>query len=177
MAIEALMPTKDKSFRHQAGHDLECLLNTILTVCHYTIGPSGQLHEAVEGDQDIKFNSWFTMGNQLELASTKSITLEAFNTFVQPILPQYWQDFTLFLRRLIQGTWKDKPYLEHPNVATHQAYHDILKEALAKYILEERNLPVVYAFVPKAKHPIEDDQLLRHSKRLHGNEAELVMLP
>jgi hypothetical protein len=117
------------------------------------------------------------MGNQLELASTKSITLETFNTFVQLILPQYWQDFTPFLCHLIQAMWKDKPYLEHLNVATHQAYCDILKEVLAKYILEERNPPAVYAFVPKAKHPIEDDRLLRHSKQLHGNEAELVMLP
>ncbi len=43
MAIEALKPTPDNLFRHHAGHDLECLLNTMLTVCHYTVGPGGQI--------------------------------------------------------------------------------------------------------------------------------------
>lgn len=166
MALEALMHTETptKPFKHHAGHDLECLLNTMITICHYTVGP-GKLREAVAGDERIQLNKWFTNANRVDLAATKSIILEAFNSFIKPVLPKYWEDFAPFLFRLIQVTWKNKPFMECENTATHQAYRDILKEALAKYTLEEKDPPAAYAFVPMAKRPIEDSRSHRRSKR------------
>lgn len=157
MAIESLLSTPDKPFIHHAGHDLEGLLNTILTICHYTVGPGGQLRRAVVGDEDIQLNHWFTKETRLGLACSKSITLEAFDTCIKSALPQYWLDFAPFLQRLIQATWNGYPYLENPNIATHQAYRKILTDALDMYNREEDSMPAAYAFVPAAKRLAESD--------------------
>ncbi|KAF8971030.1 hypothetical protein BDZ97DRAFT_1753385 [Flammula alnicola] len=177
MAIEALKPTDNHQFRHHAGHDLESLLNTMLTICLYTIGPGGKLRVAAAGDDEIKLNEWFTTSRRMVLAATKSITLEAFNTLITPHLPKYWEDFAPFLRELINATWDKKPFLESPNIAKHQAYRDILKRALAKYTLEEKEPLAPYATLPKGKRPIEDSQPLRFSKRLRQSTAEVVVQP
>jgi hypothetical protein len=174
MAIQALMSTSKKEpFIHNAGHDLECLLNTILTLCHYTTGPCGQLREIVSNSEKVKLNDWFTTDDWCMLATTKSITLEAFETFIGPALPDYWKDFTPFLKRLIDATWNSKPFLQSPNVATHDAYGDILKDALNKYTLEEKTSLGPYAFVPVKKRPFnyEGDQAFRNSKRLRQSES------
>lgn len=173
MAIQALMSTSKKPFIHDAGHDLECLLNTILTLCHYTTGPCGQLREIVPNSEKIKLNDWFTTDDRRTLAATKSITLEAFDTFIGPALPDYWRDFTPFLQRLIDVTWNNKPFLQSPNVATHEAYRNILKDALNKYTLEEKTSLGLYASVPVKKRPLnyEGDQVFRNSKRLRQSES------
>jgi hypothetical protein len=180
MAIQALISTPNKPFVLDAGHDLECLLNTILTLCHYTTGPCGQLREIVPNSAKIKLNDWFTMDDRSDLAATKSITLEAFDTFIGPALPDYWKDFTPFLQRLINVTWNNKPFLESPNVATHKAYRNILKDALDKYTLEEKTPLGLYAFVPVIKRPVhyEGDQKfkrLRQSER--GGPSQKKMRP
>ncbi|KJA13689.1 hypothetical protein HYPSUDRAFT_114335, partial [Hypholoma sublateritium FD-334 SS-4] len=104
MAIKSLKPTQNNLFRHHAGHDLECLLNTMLTICHYTNGPSGNLRQAITGDEEITLNRWFVTDNRLQLATLKSITLEAFELLILPYLPHYWADFAPFLHRLIEAT-------------------------------------------------------------------------
>jgi hypothetical protein len=173
MAIEALMSTPKKPFIHKAGHDLECLLNTILTLCHYTTGPCGQLREIVPNSEKVKLNEWFITDDWCALAAAKSITLEAFETFIGPALPDYWKDFTPFLKRLINTTWDNKPFIECRNVATHEAYRNILKDALNKYTLEEKTLLGHYASVPSKKRPFnsEADQVFRNSKRLRQSES------
>lgn len=130
MTIESLLLTLNKPFIHHSGHNLEGLLNTILTICHYTVGPSGQLYKAIAGDEDIQLNHWFTKETHLGLACSKLITLKAFNTCIKPVLLEYWLDFAPFLQRLIQVMWKGYPYLKSPNIANHQAYHKILLDAL-----------------------------------------------
>ena len=170
MAIEVLDP--QPGFTHRPGHDLESLLNSMLTICHYTTGPGGQFRQPLPGDERIRFNTWFTTSNRDDLACTKSITLEAFKTRIKPHLPQYWQDFAPFLTRLIKKTWNELPYLEHPNVATHTAYRDILNEALEMYARVDKDTPCAYAFVPPSKRPREDPPPeVRHSKVRRGSKG------
>ncbi len=171
MAIEVLDP--QAGFTHRPGHDLESLLNTMLTICHYTTGPGGKLRQPLPNDERIRFNTWFTTSNHDDLAFIKSITLEAFKTRIKPHLPQYWQDFAPFLARLIEATWNGYPYLEHPNVATHTAYRAILKDALGMYAQIDKDTPSVYALVPPSKRPREElasDQV-RHSKARRGSKG------
>jgi hypothetical protein len=111
MAIQALMSTFERPFVYHAGHNLECLLNTIVTLCHYTTGPCGQLCKIGPNSAKIKLNNWFITDNWHLLATTKLITLEAFKTFITPALPNYWKDFTLYLQHLINMMWNDKPFL------------------------------------------------------------------
>ncbi|KAF9477569.1 hypothetical protein BDN70DRAFT_881054 [Pholiota conissans] len=172
MAIESLKPTAKNCFKHNPGHDLESLLNTMLTLCLYTTGPGGQLRVAVEGDQHIKFNKWFSISDRFDLAIAKSITLEAFELLIKPHLPEYWQDFAPFLHRLIEVTWNDKPFLMHPNCATHQAYRNILKEALEKYSTEETRPLAPYAAIPinKQKRHAENGRLPPMGKRQRTSE-------
>jgi hypothetical protein len=147
------MSTSERLFVHHARHDLECLLNTIVALCHYTTGPCGQLCKIVLNSEEIKLNDWFTTDDQRALATIKLITLEAFETFITLALPDYWKDFTPFLQCLINVTWNNKPFLQCPNVATHEAYHNILKDALNKYTLEEKTSLGLYASVPEKKCP------------------------
>jgi hypothetical protein len=153
MAIQALLSTFERLFVYHAGHNSKCFLNTILTLCHYTTGPCGQLCKIGLNSAEIKLNDWFTMDDQCSLANTKLITLETFKTFTTPALPNYWKDFTPYLQCLINVTWNNKPFLQCPNVATHKAYRNILKDALNKYTLEEKTLLGLYASVPEKKCP------------------------
>lgn len=139
MAIELVQPTP--TFQHRACHDLESLLNTILTICHYTVGAGGQLRQPTHGDDGMLFNKWFSTADREQLACTKSITLEAYKTRIYPRLPEYWQDFSPFLVRLIKATWDGMPYLEHPNVATHEKYREVLRDALEYFEGTERPVP------------------------------------
>ena len=164
MALEALMASPTKPFVHHAGHDLESLLNTILTVCHYTVGPNGKLRkdssddsEDGEDSSNVKLNHWFIEGDRTDLAVWKTATLEAFNTFIQPALPAYWQDFAPYLQRLINATWADKPFIEKPNTATHQGYRNILTEALNYYVQHETSPLSPYASFTPAKRQRADD--------------------
>ncbi|KAF8342367.1 hypothetical protein F5887DRAFT_887411 [Amanita rubescens] len=155
MAIGMLAPLP--GFVHTPGHDLESLLHSMLTICHYTIAASGKHRQPVPGDERINLNLWFSTKDLDQLACTKSLTLEAFNTRIKPCLPPYWQDFAPFLARLIKATWGENyPYIEHPNIATHTAYRDILKEALEMYAQIDKNTPCVYALVPSTKRPREE---------------------
>ena len=164
MSLEALMSSPTTPFVHHAGHDLESLLNTILTVCHYTVSPNGQLrkHETAE-DSKIKLNHWFVEGDRTDLAVWKTATLEAFNTFIQPALPAYWQDFAPFLQLLINATWADKPFIEKPNTATHQGYRNILTEALNYYVQHETSPLSPYASFTPAKCQRADNTEKAHS--------------
>ncbi|KAF9470602.1 hypothetical protein BDN70DRAFT_821141 [Pholiota conissans] len=180
MAIKALRPTPEQMFRHHAGHDLECLMYTMLTICMYTTGP-GELRkpEKVDNNKDFNFNSWFHTADRQALASLKWLTLSVPNLFIKPFIPKYWEDFVPFLMELIDATWeKDKNYLENPNIATHQAYRDILKRALAKYTEEEDDkLLAPYAAIPPKlpeKRPSEDNQPSQRSKRLRLNTSTTV---
>ncbi|KAF8155840.1 hypothetical protein B0H34DRAFT_808831 [Crassisporium funariophilum] len=175
MALEALLAAdRGTTFVHTAGHDLECLLNTILTICHYTIGPCGQLRELDPKGPQIQLNKWFSTENWKDLASLKSITLEAYDSHIEGAIPPYWKDFGPFLRRLISVTWDGLPFMEHRNIATHQAYRDILKDALEKYASEEKQTVLgPYAFIPTKKRPFnsEDDQGFQPSKRSRRSKS------
>ena len=118
-------------------------------------------------------NEWFTTDERRALAATKLITLEAFHTFIELVLPDYWKDFAPFLQHLIDMTWNDKPFLQCPNVTTHKAYCNILNDALNKYALEEKAPLGLYASIPMKKCPFnyDSDQVFRHSKRLHQSES------
>ncbi|KJA21040.1 hypothetical protein HYPSUDRAFT_120945, partial [Hypholoma sublateritium FD-334 SS-4] len=105
MAIEALMSSPTKPYLPHGRHDLEALLNTILTVCHYTEGPGGELRKHNgDGDKTLKLNRWFVEVDLVDLAIWKTATLEAFNTFIGLALPIYWQDFAPYIHRLIEAT-------------------------------------------------------------------------
>lgn len=176
MAIKPLFAASEGTeFKHNAGHNLESLLNTMLTVCLYTTGPCGELREdSIKPRELIKMNEWFIEKDRGRLAAVKSITLEAFSTYIAPKLPNYWTDFTPYLHRLINATWRKMPYIEQPNSATYEAYRSILKEALLKYAQEE-NVPLgpyasiltpkdrkqlSQAPVNRSKRPSEDSLLI-----------------
>lgn len=168
MALEALMSSPAKPYIPHGGHDLEALLNTMLTVCHYTEGPGELCKINSERDKKLKLNRWFVEAELTDLAIWKTATLEAFNTFIKPALPVYWQDFAPYLYRLIEATWKDKPFIENPNSAMHQAYRNILTQALNHYNKTEADLPAVYAVIPAGKcQRTEESQ-----SQLHGGKRQ-----
>ena len=192
MAIEALKPTPENLFQHHAGHDLECLLNTMLTVCHYTVGPSGKLRQATcEADKKIPLNKWFVQDDRFELACQKMVILETPLLLIEPYLPPYWADFAPYLQRLIKATYSEMPYLTADNIATHKAYREILQEALEKYELEEGEKYAVYASVPRPSpkrqreepstnttkrrrrtdDPVQPQQIVLHPLELHFLES------
>lgn len=175
MSIEALIKHgTSTNYKHHPGHDLESLLYTILTLCHYTIGAGGQLRESRTETAAIELNSWFTTSNRKELANAKTTTLLAFDTYIKSGLSAYWSDFAPFLQQLVNVTWdsKSRTLLETPNIATHSAYRDILLKALAFYEKEEKGLPAPYAVFPRGKRSRTVQHLLPpQSKRLHIDVA------
>lgn len=175
MSIETLRLPLDSPFKYHAGHNLESLLYTMLTLCTYTVGPGGQLRENTNDDisKSIKLNEWFSIALRLPLAEKKAFTLESYDTFIQPDLPQYWQDFSPYLQRLINATWNKQILYRADNIATHQAYRTILMDALEKYTKEETKELAVYAFVPKAKRQINNSTSPRKAKRTRlDNDAD-----
>jgi hypothetical protein len=71
-------------------------------------------------------------------------------------------------------TWNNKPFLQCPNVATHEVYCNILKDALNKYTLEEKTSLGLYASAPKKKHPFNynSGQGFQNSKQLYQSESK-----
>lgn len=153
MSIQALLSGTSGRYKHCAGHDLESLLYTILTICHYTIGAGGQLRQAKTETKSIELNKWFTTADRRDLANAKTVTLQAFDTYIKDGLAPYWNDFGQFLQQLVNVTWdpKARTLLETPNIATHAAYRDILLRALMFYEKEETGAPAAYAVVPRGK--------------------------
>lgn len=151
----------------------------MLTICHYTTGPAGQMRHPAIGDESMRLNKWFLTADREDLACTKSITLEAYKTRIHPRLPAYWQDFSPFLERLVRATWKDMPYLEHPNIATHEAYSAILLDALRFF--EGKEKPSPYPTRPVStrlpKRPPEVSSQEQPSKTQCGNQGTPIPLP
>lgn len=174
MAIEALLSTNSTNYRHHPGHDLESLLYTILTICHYTIGPGGQLRESKTEKKSIEFNKWFTTSDRKDLANTKTVTLLSFDTYIKTGLAPYWVDFAPFLQQLVNVTWDPtaRTLLETPNIATHAAYREILLKALDFYEKEDKELPAPYAAVPKGKRSRAYHLAFPQSKRPRLDSAE-----
>ena len=170
MAIEALKVTPNTPFQLHAGHDLESLLHTMLALCTYTTGPGGQLRAGPTKIDNlpnkIKLNEWYSIAKREVLAEKKASTLEAFNSFIKPYVPDYWQDFVPYLEKLIAATWDEPRLYEAKNIATHKAYRDILKAALDQYTLEEKmGKLAVYGYAPKGKRPNSDNFTLQQPKR------------
>ncbi|KJA23319.1 hypothetical protein HYPSUDRAFT_201598 [Hypholoma sublateritium FD-334 SS-4] len=175
MAIEALISTSSANYQHHPGHDLESLLYTILTICHYTTGAGGQLRESKTESKAIEFNKWFTTAVRKDLANTKTITLLSFETYIKTGLAPYWDDFAQFLKQLVNVTWDStaRTLLETPNIATHAAYRNVLLKALAFYEKEEKELPALYAVVPRGKRSRAYQYALPQSKRPRLGHTEV----
>lgn len=174
MAIEALRGgAAGGHYRHHSGHDLESLLYTILTICHYTVGAGGQLREAKTESKEIELNVWFTTAERGQLAKEKAITLQAFTTYLKDGLSPYWADFAEYLQDLIKVTWDTSgvSLIEKPNIATHAAYRNILQRALNLYDHEETASLAHYAVVPKAKRALVN-QFLPQAKRARLDNAD-----
>ena len=101
MSIALLLNWLDKDTVHSEADDLESVLYTILTVCTYTTGP-GTLRCTIPGEKSIPLNRWFWQSDAHELARNKWFLLEHFDEFSGPRLPQYWQDFSPYLKRLVK---------------------------------------------------------------------------
>lgn len=153
MSIEALLSGNSGNYKHRPGHDLESLLYTILTICHYTVGAGGQLREAKTETKAIELNKWFTTADRKDLAKEKSATLLAFQTYIEHGLSPYWADFAQFLQELVNVTWDPsaRTLIETPNIATHAAYRSVLLRVLDLYNKEETDPPAPYAVLPRGK--------------------------
>ena len=176
MSIETLRYPLNTPFKYHAGHDLESLLQTMLVLCTYTTGPGGQLlanpklsaddNDDDDDDDGIKLNEWFSLPARNVLAERKAFTLEAYDSFVKPELTEYWQDFSPYLKQLIKVTWDGPVIYESNNIATHQAYRRILKDALDYYTENETEELAPYAAIPGlAKRPNENPDAGRKAKR------------
>ncbi len=173
MPIESLWCASKSPFTYRAAHDLEGLLSTIITVCNYTTGPGGQLREFKAGDDEMLMNSWFTQEKTRKLACMKAIHLSAFKTCIQPDLPDYWQDFAVYLHQLIEATWDSRPFLGTPTTATHQAYRKILLQALDYYNIHEQALPAPYALVPKSMRSKPGPIIVYASRKRQRDDDDL----
>ena len=168
MSIEALLGGVSGKYKHGPGHDLESLLYTILTICHYTVGPGGQLREAKSETKTIELNKWFCTANRQDLANEKTVTLLSFDRYIKEGLAPYWDDFAPFLQELVNVTWDPttRTLIGTPNIATHAAYRGILLKALAFYEKEETGSLAPYAVVPTGKRSrLQFQLLLPQSKR------------
>ena len=181
MSIETLKYPLKAPFKYHAGHDLESLLQTMLVLCTYTTGPGGQLlanpksnsDDDDDDDDGIKLNEWFSLPHRNMLAERKAFTLEAYKSFIKPELTEYWQDFSPYLKQLISVTWDGPVLYESKNIATHQAYRRILKDALNYYTNNETQELAPYAAIPgsNAKCSIDDRDAGRWPKRLRTDGA------
>lgn len=148
MPLMALDKKLQGQYIHEPAHDLESLLQTILAIVCFNNGACGVARSA---DDSVPTSRWFNEVDRDQLHKDKTIDLLWYDAEIGPHLTEYWKPFAPFLRRLVNVTW---PQMRTPLISspTHQAYIDILKDAL------------------KAMHKIDDPLAPYANIRTHGQK-------
>lgn len=147
MALDSLRRRKASGFMHAPKHDLESLFYVLLHVCTYTTGP-GCLRSHIPEDQEqsVCLNEWWNTFDRHQLARYKAAQLDAFQDYILDRLPSYWTDFHPVLHGLYNVLWGEQcSVLRQPNVATHDAFLKVLREARENYRNANEKL---HAFAP-----------------------------
>ncbi|KAF8878790.1 hypothetical protein CPB84DRAFT_1852271 [Gymnopilus junonius] len=144
---------KGKHGKHVYGpaHDLESLLHMVIGIVTFTIGPCGQLR----------------------LHKDKAIDLINYGMEIHEYLPDYWKPFSPYVRHLVSATWPNSdPFSE--SAATHEAYREILKEALTDLGAHHPETECSYArVIVPAKHPRSSADVGKYPyKFLQGDDAK-----
>jgi hypothetical protein len=168
MSLQSLKVPADTDFIHTPGDDLESLLYIMLSICHFTDGPCGQVREPIKDmDKVLPICAWYEAAETGHwLGRKKSIILETFDEDIKPKLSTYWAPFAPYLRRLIRATFGDAfPYLTARNQATHAEYKSILQDAY-RDLPQEDLFPYARVCVPKRSREDSRDSRKAKSRRL-----------
>ena len=126
MPLASLDEENRGKYIHSPAHDLESLLHTIFGVVSFTVGPCGQIRQL---DDHVPHARWYNEPDLEQLLKDKQIDLIFYDRGISNHLPDYWKPFSPYLRRLVHATWPKMPTLSE-SAATHDAFREILKEAL-----------------------------------------------
>lgn len=148
MALEALKWDVPTDFTHQPKHDLESLFYVIITLCTYMNGPGCLRSSApVDGERSVCLNLLWSTYDHHDLARHKAVLFTSFNDFILERLPPYWKDFHGVLNGLHAVLWPEKTGIyNQPNVATHDAFLKVLKDAQEMFAKKEEE-EITFALV------------------------------
>ena len=147
MALDALKWTEQSEFTHQPKHDLESLFYVLITLCTYVDGPGLLRSPIPEADElSVCLNEWWAEYRPHTLARNKTGLLECFDRFILQRIPSYWDDFHQVLKDLRAVLWPEQCIIsKQENVATHQAFLDVLIKAREMYREKEGEEGYPYA--------------------------------
>ncbi len=149
MALDALKWTEHSEFTHQPKHDLESLFYVLITLCTYVDGPGLLRSPIPEADSELSvcLNEWWAEYRPHTLARNKTVLLDCLDEYIlQRIRPSYWDDFHQVLKDLRAVLWPEqRTIFMQENVATHQAFLDVLVKAREMYREKEGGEGYPYA--------------------------------
>lgn len=150
MALEALQWEKPEEFEHRPEHDLESLFYVLVTICSYVEAPGclcGPV--ALEKEKSICVNEWWSTYDRHVLARLKASQVSNLDKEVLSRFSPYWKDFCPVIQDLQKAIWKKECIVSNQqNVATHDAFLDILKKARDVYRDQEEEA-CVFAPTPE----------------------------
>lgn len=142
MPLASLDKENRSKYIHSPAHDLESLLHTTLGIVTFTTGPCGQIRAPTD---HVPLARWYNLTDREQLQKDKAIDLIAYEKEIQDSLPDYWKPFSPYLHRLVLATWPELNPLQSGSVATHDAFREILKDALAHFTTNLPEPPRNYA--------------------------------
>lgn len=143
MTLASLDQEKRGTYIHGPAQDLESLLQTALGVVTFTVGPRGQARAPTD---HVPLSRWYNEIDREQLLKDKAIDLISYDKEIHRHIPEYWKPFSPYLRRLVQATWPGSN-LFSPSATSHNAFREILKDALADLSTNHPETPCNYGRV------------------------------
>ena len=135
MALESLQWEDPKEFEHQPEHDLESLFYVLISICTYVEVP-GLLRGPIplEHERSICANEWWSTNDRHVLARLKASQVSNLDREILNRFSPYWNNFHPVIQGLQKAIWKKECIVSNQkNVATHDAFLDILQKARDAY--------------------------------------------
>ena len=135
MALESLQWEDPKEFEHQPEHDLESLFYVLISICTYVEVP-GLLRGPIplEHERSICANEWWSTNDRHVLARLKASQVSNLDREILNRFSPYWNNFHPVIQGLQKAIWKKECIVSNQkNVATHNAFLDILQKARDAY--------------------------------------------
>jgi len=173
MPLASLDKKNHGKFIHSPAHDLESLLHTILGIVTFTAGPCGQIRVPTD---HIPLARWYNESDLEQLHKDKAIDLIRYEKEIQKHISDYWKPFSSYLHRLVLATWPKLDPLSE-SAATHNAFREILKEALAHFTTNLQETPCNYARITLKRSRSSGDEGRYPYKHLREDVGDTARLP